>query len=75
MEWVTGVKLTTLPAPEIKELAKQGQEAFLTQLLEIGATLRCASTRLQNEGLHAIALCNRTVSSSFVFLRLHDGRH
>ena len=36
MEWVTGVKLTTLPQDEIKALARVGQEAFLTQLLEIG---------------------------------------
>lgn len=36
MEWVTGVKLTTLSPPEIRALVKVGQEAFLTQLLEIG---------------------------------------
>ncbi len=36
MEWVTGVKLTTLPAEEIRALVKVGQAAFLTQLLEIG---------------------------------------
>lgn len=36
MEWVTGVKLTTLAPGEIRALIKVGQEAFLTQLLEIG---------------------------------------
>ncbi|GFR44520.1 hypothetical protein Agub_g5787, partial [Astrephomene gubernaculifera] len=36
MEWVTGVKLTTLEPQEIRGLVKVGQEAFLTQLLEIG---------------------------------------
>ena len=41
MQWVPGVKLTTLPPDEIKALAKIGQEAFLTQLLEIGVSLWC----------------------------------
>jgi tRNA A-37 threonylcarbamoyl transferase component Bud32 len=36
MEWVTGVKLTTLPAEEVRELVGVGQEAFLVQLLEVG---------------------------------------
>jgi predicted unusual protein kinase regulating ubiquinone biosynthesis (AarF/ABC1/UbiB family) len=36
MEWVTGVKLTTLPCEQIRALVKIGQEAFLTQLLDIG---------------------------------------
>lgn len=36
MEWVTGVKLTGLPPLEIQRLVAAGQEAFLTQLLEIG---------------------------------------
>lgn len=36
MEWITGVKLTTLTAPEIRELIKVGQECFLEQLLSIG---------------------------------------
>eukprot|EP00775_Hariotina_reticulata_P011760 gene11760-11906_t len=36
MEWVTGVKLTTLPAEELRGLVGVGQEAFLVQLLEIG---------------------------------------
>jgi predicted unusual protein kinase regulating ubiquinone biosynthesis (AarF/ABC1/UbiB family) len=36
MEWVTGVKLTTLPPDEIRTLVGVGQEAFLVQLLEIG---------------------------------------
>jgi hypothetical protein len=36
MEWVTGVKLTTLEPPEIRSLVGVGQEAFLVQLLEIG---------------------------------------
>ena len=36
MEWVTGVKLSLLPPTEIQVLAKVGQEAFLTQLLDIG---------------------------------------
>ncbi|CAJ1368415.1 unnamed protein product [Effrenium voratum] len=35
-EWVNGVKLSTLPPPEIKELISIGQEVFLTQLLDIG---------------------------------------
>ena len=39
MEWVTGVKLSLLPQAEVRALAKVGQEAFLTQLLEIGAPL------------------------------------
>lgn len=39
MEWVTGAKLTQLPAQEIRDLVKVGQEAFLVQLLEIGALL------------------------------------
>ena len=36
MEWVTGTKLSLLPKDEVRQLAKVGQEAFLTQLLEIG---------------------------------------
>lgn len=36
MEWVTGVKLTTLPSDEIRDLVGVGQEAFLVQLLEVG---------------------------------------
>mmetsp|Transcript_6338 Transcript_6338/g.15184 ORF Transcript_6338/g.15184 Transcript_6338/m.15184 type:complete len:662 (+) Transcript_6338:167-2152(+) len=36
MEWIQGVKLTTLPPEEIRSFVKVGQEAFLTQLLEIG---------------------------------------
>lgn len=36
MEWVTGVKLTTLPPDEIRDLVGVGQEAFLVQLLEVG---------------------------------------
>ena len=36
MEWVTGVKLTGLPPAEIQRLVAAGQEAFLTQLLEVG---------------------------------------
>ena len=36
MEWVTGVKLTTLPPAEVRELVRVGQEAFLTQLLDVG---------------------------------------
>ena len=35
-EWVNGVKLSTLPKQEIKELITIGQEVFLTQLLDIG---------------------------------------
>lgn len=36
MEWVTGVKLTTLEPEEIRRLVGVGQEAFLVQLLEVG---------------------------------------
>lgn len=36
MEWITGVKLTTLPPDEIQDLVGVGQEAFLVQLLEVG---------------------------------------
>ena len=36
MDWVTGVKLTGLPPAEIRRLVATGQEAFLTQLLEVG---------------------------------------
>lgn len=36
MDWVTGVKLTGLPPEEIRRLVAAGQEAFLTQLLEVG---------------------------------------
>ena len=36
MDWVTGVKLTGLPPEEIRRLVATGQEAFLTQLLEVG---------------------------------------
>lgn len=36
MDWVTGVKLTTLPAEEVRALVGVGQEAFLVQLLEVG---------------------------------------
>jgi len=35
-QWVNGVKLSTLPKEEIKELIAIGQEVFLTQLLDIG---------------------------------------
>lgn len=36
MEWIEGVKLTTLPPDELRVLTKVGQDAFLTQLLEVG---------------------------------------
>ena len=36
MDWLTGVKLTTLEPAEVRELVKVGQEAFLIQLLDIG---------------------------------------
>ncbi|KAL4853737.1 hypothetical protein ACK3TF_005338 [Chlorella vulgaris] len=36
MEWLTGVKLTTLQPEEVRGLVKIGQEAFLTQLLDVG---------------------------------------
>jgi predicted unusual protein kinase regulating ubiquinone biosynthesis (AarF/ABC1/UbiB family) len=36
MEWVTGVKLTTLEPVELRRLVGVGQAAFLTQLLDIG---------------------------------------
>lgn len=36
MDWITGVKLTTLQPEEVRQLVKVGQEAFLTQLLDIG---------------------------------------
>lgn len=36
MDWVGGVKLTSLPPEEVRELIKVGQEAFLTQLLVVG---------------------------------------
>ena len=36
MEWITGVKLTSLQPAEIRSLVGIGQESFLTQLLEIG---------------------------------------
>ena len=35
MEWIQGVKLTTLEPAEIRDLVKVGQEAFLIQLLEV----------------------------------------
>lgn len=35
MEWIEGVKLTTLSPDEIRGLVKVGQEAFLVQLLEV----------------------------------------
>ncbi|CAE7190181.1 ABC1K3, partial [Symbiodinium sp. CCMP2456] len=35
-KWVNGVKLSTLPQQEIRELISVGQEVFLTQLLDIG---------------------------------------
>lgn len=34
--WINGVKLSSLPQEEIKDLIAVGQELFLTQLLEIG---------------------------------------
>jgi len=37
MEWIEGVKLTTLAPEEIQDLVKVGQEAFLIQLLEVSA--------------------------------------
>ncbi len=36
MEWITGVKLTTLQPDEVRALVRVGQEAFLTQLLDVG---------------------------------------
>lgn len=36
MEWITGVKLTSLQPEEVRALVKVGQESFLTQLLSIG---------------------------------------
>mmetsp|Transcript_75071 Transcript_75071/g.244069 ORF Transcript_75071/g.244069 Transcript_75071/m.244069 type:complete len:601 (+) Transcript_75071:828-2630(+) len=35
-EWVNGVRLSTLPQAEIRDLIAIGQEVFLTQLLELG---------------------------------------
>lgn len=35
MQWIEGVKLTTLGPEEIRDLVKVGQEAFLVQLLEV----------------------------------------
>ena len=35
MQWIEGVKLTTLSPEEIRDLVKVGQEAFLVQLLEV----------------------------------------
>ena len=35
MQWIEGVKLTTLAPEEIRDLVKVGQEAFLVQLLEV----------------------------------------
>ena len=35
MQWIEGVKLTTLAPDEIRDLVKVGQEAFLVQLLEV----------------------------------------
>jgi len=35
-KWVPGVKLSTLPAQEVQDFIKIGQEVFLTQLLTIG---------------------------------------
>lgn len=35
-KWVNGVKLSTLPSQEIRDLISVGQEVFLTQLLDIG---------------------------------------
>jgi len=35
MQWIEGVKLTTLSPDEIRDLVKVGQEAFLVQLLEV----------------------------------------
>jgi len=34
--WINGVKLSTLPQHEIRDLITLGQEVFLTQLLDIG---------------------------------------
>lgn len=36
MEFIRGLKLSLLPPDEIRRLVKVGQDAFLTQLLEIG---------------------------------------
>jgi predicted unusual protein kinase regulating ubiquinone biosynthesis (AarF/ABC1/UbiB family) len=36
MEWVTGVKLTSLEAEEIRQLVGIGQAIFLSQLLDFG---------------------------------------
>jgi len=35
-EWVDGVKLSDVPADELKEYIAVGQECFLTQLLQVG---------------------------------------
>lgn len=35
-QWVNGVKLSTLPPDEIRDLIATGQEVFLTQLLDVG---------------------------------------
>lgn len=60
MAWVTGVKLTTLPQPELRALVKTGQEAFLTQLLEIGflhGDPHPGNLLKVTEGPHAGKLC------------------
>lgn len=44
MQWIEGVKLTTLAPEEIRDLVKVGQEAFLVQLLEVRKGMRYGSS-------------------------------
>ena len=68
MDWVTGVKLTGLPPEEIRRLVAAGQEAFLTQLLEVGFFHgdphpgNLLKVRLERDGVNNASHCSVCVA-------------
>lgn len=66
MQWVEGVKLTTLAPEEIRDLVKVGQEAFLVQLLEVRSTEKERRSNLRR-------IFTSTMFSQFNYTHLQIG--
>ena len=66
MQWIEGVKLTTLAPDEIRDLVKVGQEAFLVQLLEV--------RRGESKGKVTLRrICDSTFCSRFNYTHFQIG--
>ena len=70
MQWIEGVKLTTLAPEEIRDLVKVGQEAFLVQLLEVWR----GEKRLKFDLRRILASTDRTISLHSLTDRLFPRR-